>query len=55
MDNDSISRIDNVMVAFRIPMILKEKAVDYGRKLDLNLSQVIRRGILMIVNQGPKP
>lgn len=55
MDYDSINKIENVLVACRLPVMLKEKAADYGRQVDLNLSQVIRRGILMVVNQGPKP
>lgn len=54
MDYDSINKIENVLVACRLPVMLKEKAADYGRQVDLNLSQVIRRGIMMIVNQGPK-
>lgn len=55
MDYDSISKIENILVACRMPVMLKEKAIRYGKQADLNLSQVIRRGILMVVNQDQKP
>lgn len=46
------NRIENTLIACRIPSTLKERAENYGREQDLNLSQIIRKGILLVLRQG---
>ena len=50
IDNQS-NRIQNTLVACRLPLPLKERAESYGQRQDLNLSQIIRRGILLVLDQ----
>ena len=51
MTNDQSGLIHNTLVACRLPINLKERAEAYGRDQDLNLSQIIRRGILLVLKQ----
>lgn len=51
MNHDQSNRIENTLVACRLPLPLKERAESYGQRQDLTLSQIIRRGILLILDQ----
>ncbi len=51
MIQDQSNLINNKLVACRLPTNLKERAEAYGRDQDLNLSQIIRRGILLVLKQ----
>jgi hypothetical protein len=51
MIQDQSNVIHNTLVACRLPINLKERAEAYGRDQDLNLSQIIRRGILLVLKQ----
>lgn len=51
MIQDQYNTIHNTLVACRLPISLKERAEAYARDQDLNLSQIIRRGILLVLRQ----
>lgn len=43
---------DFTLVACRFPVPLKERAVAYCRQQDQSLSQIIRKGVQMVIDQG---
>ena len=45
--------IENTLVAARFPVPLLEKMREYCDKNDLNQSQLIRRGVVAILNHNP--
>lgn len=51
MNHDQSNRIENTLVACRLPLPLKERAESFGQRQDLNLSQIIRRGIKLVLDQ----
>ena len=51
MNHDRSNPIENTLVACRLPIPLKERAESYGQRQDLSLSQIIRRGIKLVLDQ----
>lgn len=51
MNDNQSDRITNTLVACRLPLPLKERAELFGQQQDLTLSQIIRRGILLVLDQ----
>lgn len=47
MDNQPSNRFDNTLIACRVPMMLKEKIMEFSEERDVTVSQVMRLGIKM--------
>lgn len=47
MDNQPSNRFDNTLIACRVPMMLKERIMEFSEERDVAVSQVMRLGIKM--------
>lgn len=50
---DSYNRFENTFIACRTTNDFKDRMENYARQRDLNISQVVRRGVKLLMESEP--
>jgi hypothetical protein len=50
MEKYQCNRIENTLIACRVPKMLRERIEAYSQEKDLSVSQIIRLGIRMVMD-----
>lgn len=50
---EPLKPIENTFISCRLPVDFKEQVESYGRLNDLTISQILRRGLILVMEKEP--